>query len=239
MFNLEQSITNWRQQMLAAGIKAPAPLEELEIHLREDVENQIQSGLSAQQAFETTVQQIGRAEVVKREFVKISGPIHERLKQIVFSLAGAPNYQPVNNMNTNTPNIEPCWATYAKAGTFLFPALIMWLLTVVFVLPKAAEICQAAGMTIFNFDPSAPATVRAWGVIGQIMILLTSHWFLISGAIILAVVLLERYFNEWPRYRRAAIGAGAFLLNAVVLLSLTIMIVSIIVAAPALAHHIK
>ena len=34
MFDLEKSITRWREQMLAAGIKTPSPLEELENHLR-------------------------------------------------------------------------------------------------------------------------------------------------------------------------------------------------------------
>jgi hypothetical protein len=47
MFNLDQAIADWRRQMLAAGIKTPVPLEELEIHLREDVEQQMQSGLRA------------------------------------------------------------------------------------------------------------------------------------------------------------------------------------------------
>ena len=37
MFSLEKSIAGWREQMLAAGIKAPVPLEELEIHLREEI----------------------------------------------------------------------------------------------------------------------------------------------------------------------------------------------------------
>jgi hypothetical protein len=37
MFDLEQTISEWRRQMLSAGIKTPVPLEELEIHLREDV----------------------------------------------------------------------------------------------------------------------------------------------------------------------------------------------------------
>ena len=41
MFNLEAAIADWRRQMLAAGIKAPVPLEELESHMREDVENQL------------------------------------------------------------------------------------------------------------------------------------------------------------------------------------------------------
>ena len=29
-------MTDWRRQMIAAGIKTPVPLEELEIHLREE-----------------------------------------------------------------------------------------------------------------------------------------------------------------------------------------------------------
>jgi leader peptidase (prepilin peptidase) / N-methyltransferase len=70
MFNLEQSIADWRKQMLAAGIKTPVPLEELESHLREEIEEQIQSGIGEQQAFETTVLQMGRAMELKTEFAK-------------------------------------------------------------------------------------------------------------------------------------------------------------------------
>jgi hypothetical protein len=32
--------------MLAAGIETPLPLEELEIHLREEIERQVKSGLN-------------------------------------------------------------------------------------------------------------------------------------------------------------------------------------------------
>ena len=39
-----KSIAEWREQMLAAGIKTPVPLEELEIHLREEIEQQMKSG---------------------------------------------------------------------------------------------------------------------------------------------------------------------------------------------------
>jgi hypothetical protein len=70
VFNFEQSIAEWRKQMLAAGIKSPVPLEELEIHLREEVERQMWSGTEAQAAFESAVQKIGRASVLKNEFQK-------------------------------------------------------------------------------------------------------------------------------------------------------------------------
>ena len=73
MFNLEQSIADWRRQMLAAGIKTPVPLEELEIHLREEIEQQMKSGLSEQDAFNSTVQKIGEAGLLKTEFKKAGG----------------------------------------------------------------------------------------------------------------------------------------------------------------------
>ncbi len=237
MFDLEKSIADWRNQMLAAGIKTPVPLEELEIHLRENIEQQMQSGANEQRAFEMAALQIGQADVLKTEFVKAGGEIPERLKQFFFTLAGTPNYQLATNMNTTNSNIEPRWATYAKAGTFLFPTVFLWLLTVVFVLPKANEICSVAGTTVFNFAQPVPAILRVWATTGQTLVFLTSHGFLIGGAIVLAFILLERYFSQWPRYRRTAIGIVVFLLNAVVLLSLTLMIISILDAAPALYHH--
>jgi hypothetical protein len=68
MFNLEQSIANWRRQMLAAGIKSPVPLEELESHLREEIDEQIRSGIKEERAFEMAIQHIGHAELLKKEF---------------------------------------------------------------------------------------------------------------------------------------------------------------------------
>ena len=66
MFNLEEAIVQWRRQMLAAGISSPVPLEELESHLREEVERQTQAGLGAQQAFETAVVRMGQANAIHR-----------------------------------------------------------------------------------------------------------------------------------------------------------------------------
>jgi hypothetical protein len=57
--------------MLAAGIQTPEPLEELEIHLRDEIERQMKSGLDEQNAFEVSAQKIGEARSVKIEFKKI------------------------------------------------------------------------------------------------------------------------------------------------------------------------
>ena len=68
MFNLQHAITEWRQQMVKAGIKTPVPLEELEIHLREEIERQMKSGLNEQMAFEISVQRIGQPKMLNLEF---------------------------------------------------------------------------------------------------------------------------------------------------------------------------
>jgi hypothetical protein len=73
VFNLEQSITEWRQQMLAAGIKTPVPLEELEIHLREEIERQMKSGSREKEIFDAAVQKIGHGKALRKEFKKIGG----------------------------------------------------------------------------------------------------------------------------------------------------------------------
>jgi hypothetical protein len=70
MFNLDQAIAQWRQQMLKAGLKSPVPLDELESHLRDDIQEQMRSGVSVKQAFEVATRRIGEAHALKSEFAK-------------------------------------------------------------------------------------------------------------------------------------------------------------------------
>ena len=56
--------------MLAAGIKTPVPLEELEIHLRDEIERQIKLGSNGKKAFEISAQRIGQPKILKSEFEK-------------------------------------------------------------------------------------------------------------------------------------------------------------------------
>ncbi len=78
MFNLDTAITEWRRQMLEAGIKTPVPLEELEIHLREEIERQLKSGLSEQEIFDSAVQKIGSAHTIQYEFEKVEKAAEDR-----------------------------------------------------------------------------------------------------------------------------------------------------------------
>ncbi len=89
MFDLEQSIVEWRKQMLAAGIKSPAPLDEFESHLREEIEKQIKSGQNAQWAFENAVKSIGRGVELKKEFKKAGESLAVRLVKLMSIGCGA------------------------------------------------------------------------------------------------------------------------------------------------------
>jgi hypothetical protein len=88
MFDLEKSIAEWRRQMLAAGIKTPVPLDELEIHLREEIQQQMQLGLDAYKAFEISIQRIGEPQSLKGEFKKIERTFMKRTAKIGTGVIG-------------------------------------------------------------------------------------------------------------------------------------------------------
>jgi hypothetical protein len=111
MFDIENSIAEWRRQLAAAGLNAPAPLEELEIHLREEIERQMGAGLKEQQAFETAAQQIGQPEAVENEFNKIGETtMKEHWKRIVIIGNG------IGNILIGLALIMPALAQYRHAG---------------------------------------------------------------------------------------------------------------------------
>ena len=70
MFDLNKAISDWRRQLLADGIRRADVLDELESHLREDVERQIRSRESAEKAFASAVQRIGQSDALKAEFAE-------------------------------------------------------------------------------------------------------------------------------------------------------------------------
>ncbi len=74
MFNLEQAIEQWRRQVEAAGLNSAEALDELECHLRDDVEVQVLSGLDTQSAFELAAQRLGTPVELSKEFAKSTQP---------------------------------------------------------------------------------------------------------------------------------------------------------------------
>jgi hypothetical protein len=83
MFNQNQALETWRRQMSANGIKNPAILDELEGHLIEDVQRQVQSGMDEGMAFEAAAQRIGKSDLLKIEFAKVAEPKEWRSGKLI------------------------------------------------------------------------------------------------------------------------------------------------------------
>jgi hypothetical protein len=228
MFNLDRAIGEWRQELRGRGIKGSETLDELESHLRDDVEQETRSGCNLERAFEAAVSRMGQISALQGEFqkIRITESIR-RLIHVIRVLAGIPNYDLVTNMNTSciNPNVEARWATYAKAAAFLTPALSLWIFSCVFLMPKLKQIANNASLAL-------PTLL-------QITLFLSSHFVLISATLVLSLVFLEWRSNRWPRYRRTTLGVSIFLINTLVLLVITLMVFSALLAAPAIAHVSK
>ena len=74
MPNLEKSIGEWRKTMMAAPGASHETLDELENHLRENVEQLVRSGMAETEAFEKAAAQLGGARMIASEFRKLDQP---------------------------------------------------------------------------------------------------------------------------------------------------------------------
>jgi hypothetical protein len=80
MFDLEQAIAEWRRQLLAAGIKPLATLDELESHLREQFAQLDARESTEADRFQVAVSRLGQTDALKREFAKVKRPLSSRLR---------------------------------------------------------------------------------------------------------------------------------------------------------------
>lgn len=124
------------------------------------------------------------------------------------------------NATQSHPNTESWLRTYSKAAVFLLPAIIVWSFTSVFVFPKVEVISRDAGLPPFALNIAAA--------------FLREHSADLSLALLASLVFLEWRSTRWPRYRGVFAGAAVFLMNGLVLVLLAGMLVSMVLAAPAL-----
>ena len=80
MFDLHIAIAQWRNQMSHGGLKSPELLDELESHLRDEFDAQVDSGASPQDAFNRAVAAVGPAAELNAEFVKVTATTERMTK---------------------------------------------------------------------------------------------------------------------------------------------------------------
>jgi len=225
MFDLEQAIAEWREQMRAGGLGDPGVLDELEAHLRDDVDAQTEAGLAGEAAFAASVAHLGQVDVLQSEYARCEAPGHGRLWEAFLLLAEIPAPQPAMNMNPANPklSIEPRWTTYTKAAVFLAPAAIFWTFALLFLYPKLNVICQSTGL----------AMPRAYGLVS----FLADHSLAFCGLGIALLALLEWRWNGWQKYRRVSLKGTVLLLNTAVFAIFALMLILALVAAPMMVSH--
>ena len=72
---------------MAGGIKSHEVLDELESHLRDDVECKVRSGSEAEKAFQQAAQKLGRAAVLKLEFERVENAERKFMRRSLMFIA--------------------------------------------------------------------------------------------------------------------------------------------------------
>jgi len=80
MFNLDEAISHWRREMAASGIEHPRLLDELESHVRDDIDALVAAGIPEAQAFHLAVSRLGETASVCAEFSKLRKSVFGPLK---------------------------------------------------------------------------------------------------------------------------------------------------------------
>ena len=72
MFELERAIGDWRSGLLQNQNVLESDADELESHVRDEVDSLMLAGLSAEEAFMVSIHRAGDIETVGREFAKVN-----------------------------------------------------------------------------------------------------------------------------------------------------------------------
>lgn len=174
MFDLEKAIAHWRGQMGAAGIRAPATLDELENHLREAIVEQIQKGSNERQAFEFGILQMGESDVLKREFAR-SGETGEFLLRALVLMV--------------------CLFSFILGGLWVFNGFhslrLLWFLRthhVLFDPGDAAHLCRTNGVAIYGSIVGFLTIIAAWRLVRRqdsgFKLLSVCSWLTIIGVLV-------------------------------------------------------
>jgi hypothetical protein len=73
MFDLDESIGRWRRRLSRDETVRPSDLDELESHLRDQVDGLREAGLSYEEAFLVATRRLGDPEHLSEEFAKVHG----------------------------------------------------------------------------------------------------------------------------------------------------------------------
>lgn len=72
MFELESQVRKWRGHLRSSGLLSEQDLEELESHLRDNIDDLTSRGVTLEEAFLISVRRMGDSEALSNEFAKVT-----------------------------------------------------------------------------------------------------------------------------------------------------------------------
>ena len=150
MFDLEQEIDVWRDELLENPSIDHDRLRELESHLREDIDRRIAKGTQLAEAFAEAKNQLGQSLELGSEYAKV-----------------------------HVPKYFSRWKTYFSAALLVLPALLASSFSALFLVPKARILWNEAGIglsnqvinTIVRFGHGAFA-LGHWFLLGAVVLMI-------------------------------------------------------------------
>ncbi len=80
MFNLEKEIQKWKKSLRKNKSFEDGSIEELESHLRDEIQSKIAEGFSEEQAFRDAVKSFGNVKKLNKEYSKSTSPLYQNRK---------------------------------------------------------------------------------------------------------------------------------------------------------------
>ena len=193
MANIEQLISGWRTR-LSARITNPSTLDELECHLREEMEKQKLAGLDEIAAFDAAAQSIGQPDALQLEFRKSgeSALTADRIFGLLWFIYCAGSFYELTNAlcNVSLPANHQIYYPDLHSNALLFAAL-------------ALEVIYLRGLfaSILLFDGKVRERrfiffLAILVAIGGVVALAQSFHFLPCAFTIVSFITLIAY---WPR----------------------------------------
>lgn len=86
MFDLNQQISNWRKNVIEKGSCHVSDVDEMESHLKDEIDQLKSQNLSEQEAFLVAAHRLGQPDAIAEEFAKVNGTLW--LRKIFYALCG-------------------------------------------------------------------------------------------------------------------------------------------------------
>ena len=195
---------------------------ELREHLRDAVEQYVESGMPPDEALSKALEDFGGPEQVNAELQSTHG---HRLTSVLIDKA-----LQWKETTMKAKFIWTTWAHLALAAVILIQIFFI-AASMVFVMPKCKQIVQDAGASFNSILPGSNAFLGGvdWTY---------GHWWLLALVLLVAGFFFERRFRSENKtfIRLTAWGTLALGLTAAAVMTAAVMVLPVVVAAPALRH---